>query len=559
MSSIKRVFALLICLNFIQTFATHVVGGEIMYSHLSGNQYRIQLDLYIDCQFGNPGAIADDKIANLFVFGKNSGKLMTGYPMEVWRSLPERLVKLHYNCLVNAPNACVDYYTYDTIMELPPVDGGYIVSFQRCCRNYSISNLLSPGAQGANYWTTIPDAQTLPDSLHNSSAFFTEMPPNFLCTNAKLQFDHSATDVDGDSLAYDLFQPYLGANNTQPRPDNKSGGNPDYPPFAHIVWLAPYNEINPIDGNPALQINAITGLLTITPTKVGQYVIGIRVREFRKGILISETRRDYQFNVSECNLLLDPGPGATELTCNNQVYFQNNSIGAVRYSWDFGVASVSDDTSNLKSPNYLYPAPGIYRAVLKVFRSNCTDSAITMVRFGKHAAGNLIASGNSCELTASAAAQSDAGAILLYFDDSLLTKNPIKLTSTNGKHIFKAVYIDTLAACNDSALETVLLDKGQIELRLANVFTPNDDGYNDCYKIGGDIGYCFEGDAKIYNRWGELIWETHNLHDCWNGKVNNGSVALPSGTYFYLIHYGEIGVAKRNTVTGSITLIRNSQ
>lgn len=553
-------FAVLLILPAQRCGATHVVGGEIMYSHLGNNKYHIQLDLFIDCQFGNPSAIADDKIANLFVFGKNSGQLLPGYPMEVWRSKPQRLVKLHYNCLLTAPNACVDYYIYDTIMQLPPTEGGYIISFQRCCRNNSISNLLNPGAQGANYWTNVPDSMNVPDLKHNSSAYFKELPPNFLCTNAPLIFDHSATDADGDSLAYDLFHPYLGASNGKPRPDNNSGGAPDYPPFKNINWLPPYNENDPIDGSPKISIHPKSGLLTVTPTKIGQFVVGIRVREYRNDTLISETRRDYQFNVSECNLLLDPGPSATSVTCNNLVQFKNNSIGAVRYSWDFGVSNRTDDTSNSKTPVFTYPKVGIYQAVLKVYRANCEDSAVTTVRVGHKATGKMDVNVLNCSMSATASVAAESDGFEIWFDGKKVSGNPAKVPVSEGDHFFKAIFIDTFANCNDSVEQTINLENTETDIRLANVFTPGKDGFNDCFHIGGNLGDCFIGEMVVFNRWGERVWYTKNLFDCWNGNVNGGDVKLPNGTYFYQLTYGHKDIDERlKTVTGSITLIREAE
>jgi len=46
-------FFVLFCLLFGTAKSTHIVGGEMGYKYLGSNQYRIRLDLYIDCQNGN--------------------------------------------------------------------------------------------------------------------------------------------------------------------------------------------------------------------------------------------------------------------------------------------------------------------------------------------------------------------------------------------------------------------------------------------------------------------------------------------------------------------------
>ncbi len=50
----------------------------------------------------------------------------------------------------------------------------------------------------------------------NSNPVFTVYPPLFLCVNTPFTFDHSATDIDGDSLVYDFYTPYNGENNAGP-------------------------------------------------------------------------------------------------------------------------------------------------------------------------------------------------------------------------------------------------------------------------------------------------------------------------------------------------------
>ena len=353
---------LLLLLNMAN--ATHIVGGEMTYKYLGSNQYRIRLDLYIDCLNGNPQAISSDATAWIGVWDGNTKRIISGYPVEVSRSGPSRIQKTNYNCIAIAPNACVDHYWYETTMTLAPRTGGYIVSFQRCCRNNSISNLNRPDITGANYWTAIPDSRTNPDKKENNSAVFKELPPNFLCTNTPLNFDHSATDADGDSLVYELFWPFTGGTTSQPRPDNRFNGTLENPPFSQITWSGGYSETNPINGNPALAIDSKTGKLTLIPTLTGQFVVGIIVKEYRKGVLISQTRRDYQFNVQACVIDVVASYFAPTVVCGYTYQFRNQSTGGQRYHWDFGVAGTNTDTSNQFQPSFTFPAAGKYKVKL---------------------------------------------------------------------------------------------------------------------------------------------------------------------------------------------------
>ena len=378
--------------------STHIVGGEMTYTYLGSNRYKIRLDVYIDCINGQAGAISSDAKAWIGVWDGNTRRILTNYPIEINRTGPERVQKTNYNCISVAPNACVDHYWYETTLTLAPRTGGYIISFQRCCRNNTISNLTLPGATGANYWTAIPNPGSTPDKKENNSAVFKELPPNFLCTNTPLKFDHSARDADGDSLAYDLFWPYTGGNQNDPRPDNTFGnGFLENPPFSQITWAGGYNQNNPIDGNPALSIDPKSGFLTLTPTRAGQFVVGIRVREFRRGVLISETRRDYQFNVQNCVIDVVASYFAPTLVCGYTLQFRNTSFGGQRYQWDFGVSGINSDTSNLAQPTYNFPAAGKYKVRLIAWRSKCSDTFTQEIEILEPKKPNLKSDTTICE------------------------------------------------------------------------------------------------------------------------------------------------------------------
>ncbi len=359
--------------------ATHIVGGEVTYKYLGSNQYKIRLDLYIDCQNGNPQAISSDATAYIGVFNGQTRNMLGGYPKQISRQGPKRVVKTNYNCIVQAPNACVDQYWYEATFTLPPITGGYYVSFQRCCRNGSIDNLIDPGGTGANYWTLIPDARTLSNKKENNSAVFKELPPNFLCTNTPLKFDHSAVDADGDSLVYELFKPFTGGTSNMPRPDQGANGDLQQPPFSQISWGPSYRDTFQIDGNPPLQIDRNTGFMTLTPTRTGQFVIGILVKEYRNGQLVGITRRDYQFNVQSCVIDVVASYFVPTFICGYKYRFQNKSSSAQRYHWDFGVDTSTRDTSNLGSPTFTFPHAGKFKVRLYAYKNKCVDSFVAYV------------------------------------------------------------------------------------------------------------------------------------------------------------------------------------
>ncbi|MFY9311099.1 MAG: SprB repeat-containing protein, partial [Bacteroidia bacterium] len=152
----------------------------------------------------------------------------------------------------------------------------------------------------------------------NSNPTFNLFPPIFICAGQPFTFDHSATDIDGDSLAYSFYSPYNGDDNTGALDPTFQGNSAQFTP---IVWKPGYSAGSPL-GAPPLSLNPTTGLLTGTANTVGQYVVGVVVKEYRNGVLIGQTLRDFQFNVVNCPLPPPPtaGPDVTvNIGCTVQI------------------------------------------------------------------------------------------------------------------------------------------------------------------------------------------------------------------------------------------------
>ncbi|MBK8827707.1 MAG: hypothetical protein IPO26_13580 [Saprospiraceae bacterium] len=86
------------------------------------------------------------------------------------------------------------------------------------------------------------------------------------------------------------------------------------PPFAEVVYSAGYSATNPMGGSPQISIDPTTGIITGTPNLLGQFVVGVCVKEFKNGVQIGSIRRDFQFNVVNCQ-------GISETRKSNDLYW----------------------------------------------------------------------------------------------------------------------------------------------------------------------------------------------------------------------------------------------
>ncbi len=353
----------------ITTQATHIVGGEMNYRCLGNNQFEISLTVFRDCFNGVP---LFDAVASIGIFDVNNNLLHDIRTPFIQDDTLQPV--LFDSCLVIPPNVCVHRTTYIDTVVLPFLTGGYKILYQRCCRNNTISNILTPSSTGATFYTFITETGL---TQCNSNPVYNEWPPIYICAGTPIVFDHSAVDLDGDSLVYELCAPFVGGNTSisMPQPPFTPTSTDLLLPYDTVVWAAPFSTLDMMGGVP-LAIDRHTGLLTGTPQIQGQFVVGICVKEYRNGQLISITKRDFQYNVGACISNFNASFSAPDVLCDGfEVDFINGSQTG-NYIWDFGDLTTNGDTSNLVHPSYTYPDTGTYTIMMiNGLGHPCADTA----------------------------------------------------------------------------------------------------------------------------------------------------------------------------------------
>jgi hypothetical protein len=106
-------------------------------------------------------------------------------------------------------------------------------------------------------------------------------------------------------------------------------------------------------------------------------VVGVCAKEFRNGVYVSTTKRDFQLNVVPCPTLVVAAIQNPIINCENyNVGFQNFSVNAGSYLWDFGLPG-NGDQSTAFSPNFTYPDTGTYNVTLIAYSNINTACADT--------------------------------------------------------------------------------------------------------------------------------------------------------------------------------------
>ena len=406
-SALFGLFVVLGMLTSGEAMATHLVGGELYYTHLGGNDYRITLKVYRDCDYvnGNVNGTDFDDEVYIGVWDGTAGIDDIIVIPKVSSNVSVIPVVLSNPCGTPPPTLCVDECVYSTVVNLPPDEYGWDLIWQRCCRNPTTTNLqmVNTFAPGATLLSHIPGISDGPGAHENSAPVFEQLPPVAVCANFEFIWDHSATDADGDELVYSFCAPSNGGG-----PDG-NGNNfdspipnpPALPPYQDVPYVNGFSATYPITSDPELAIDPATGLITGTPTAPGQYAIGICVSEYRNGVLLNTTTRDFQFNITLCDpniqsVVAEQTPA--QLCIGETITMDNNSVNGTDYAWDFGVAGTTTDVSTEFEPTFTWPAPGNYTVSLVVNPGwPCADTSQSLYQVWESVEPNIVLDGFSCQ------------------------------------------------------------------------------------------------------------------------------------------------------------------
>ena len=144
------------------------------------------------------------------------------------------------------------------------------------------------------------------------------------------------------------------------------------------------------------------------------------------------------------------------------------------------------------------------------------------------------------------------------FDDSYTS------TESDPNHLYEGV-TENLSVTLSAYSPIGCLDEYTISIPvivdpiyyLPNTFTPDEDEHNQTWQAIFTTGFDpFAFSLTVYNRWGEVIWETRDASQAWDGTYGNLGTKVPAGTYTWRMQYEPKENDDRKVVTGSLNLLR---
>jgi gliding motility-associated-like protein len=107
--------------------------------------------------------------------------------------------------------------------------------------------------------------------------------------------------------------------------------------------------------------------------------------------------------------------------------------------------------------------------------------------------------------------------------------------------------------CADTATQIIEV-LPEVLIYAPNSFTPDGDEFNQSWNVYMDGVDIFSFDLTIYNRWGETIWESHDIEVGWDGTYNGNIV--PTGVYTWIVHVKDQINDGKYSFNGHINLLR---
>jgi gliding motility-associated-like protein len=134
--------------------------------------------------------------------------------------------------------------------------------------------------------------------------------------------------------------------------------------------------------------------------------------------------------------------------------------------------------------------------------------------------------------------------------------NPIQTFNASSSEVNVILYAYTSMGCMDSVSRLFEINPGEIYY-IPNTFTPDGDKHNQTFKPIFTSGIDFYNYSMlIYNRWGMVVFETHDVEVGWDGSFGNQGLDVQSGVYTYSISIKIPETDERKIIAGHVNLLR---
>jgi len=244
---------------------------------------------------------------------------------------------------------------------------------------------------------------------------------------------------------------------------------------------------------------------------------------------------------------------------NTPLALNTNAIDAknIYFKWDFGDTKIFDKA---KANSHSYAATGSYVVKLAITNDYCPkyeqflqgDSVKVVLPVSPSTFTLFVLADIDTVLSP---LRKDPGYTQFAWNPSTYLSNSLiehPLFRSTKSINYTLTRTEVLTACKVDDIYKIDVSN-DVVISIPKAFTPNGDNLNDILKIQYGAGLKTFNFLKIFNRWGNIVFQTTNLNQGWDGNVNGNPQEMDAYTYFIsYITYKDEAISK----TGSFILLR---
>jgi gliding motility-associated-like protein len=262
----------------------------------------------------------------------------------------------------------------------------------------------------------------------------------------------------------------------------------------------------------------------------------------------------------EANAVPDATVGCNPVT----IKYATTTVNTGTAIWDFGDGT-RNDTGLVFT--HVYTTPGTYTATLyytdnigckdtTIAVNGITVNALPIASFNPSLMQTTVIDGQ-VEFTNQSTVLGN-NTYVWNVGDGLYTSTNIDesyLFTTSGNYVV-SLFATSAEGCVDDT-SVVIIVNPDVVLYVPNAFTPGSDGLNDVFQIflpPSGVDYS-TFNLVVYDRWGELVYQTNDVTVSWTGAKNNSGPILKQDVYVYKITFQD-EKKKHYEKMGHVSLLR---
>ena len=242
---------------------------------------------------------------------------------------------------------------------------------------------------------------------------------------------------------------------------------------------------------------------------------------------------------------------------NTLTFLHDGAHDVNKWNWTFN----NNNTSTIQNPTFAFPASGTNTIKLTVSNGVCSAASTGIVIFNNEVKAGFEMPDIICPEDPLVLTNTSTGLIDAWrwkFDvfgvSTMQNPAPVNFPINN----IASFYAITLAVtnnvlnCKDSITKKIRV-LNNCFIAVPSAFTPNADGRND-FLYPTNALKADNLEFKVFNRWGQLVFISHNWQEKWNGKING--IEQAPGVYVWFLSYTHSDTGKKIFQKGTTVLIR---